>query len=57
MKSVLLQPDDFGKRVCEIASAAGVSLQASIVIDLPSLISAYVGISDLGFSDIQDRGR
>lgn len=41
MKSVLLMPDDFGKRVCELASAAGVSLQASIVIDLPSLISAY----------------
>ena len=50
-------PNDFGKRVCELASAAGVSLQASIVIDLQSLIAAYDGISDLGFSDIEDRGR
>ena len=57
MKSVLLMPNDFGKRVCELASAAGVSLQASIVIDLQSLIAAYDGISDLGFSDIEDRGR
>ena len=41
MKTVLLMPDDFGRRVVELAKSNCVALEANIVNDHSSLVAAY----------------